>query len=242
MMQNNIKNFIIILLILILVFFSFLIPNIFFRIEDMYMENDIFNIAQNSSNLDVEIQKIYLVRAIHDIKNSIFKIASQNITEMNNLKFKNTFLEVLDDELKKLEENEIIQSVNREDYDEFTILKNDCINNDNEYTLQHFYGRSNEYYIEVDIEKKTGKIIKISFNKDILNTDINKSEILENYIKYLNLYIIDDWKFENNQAISEKAGLCVIFIEDTKNNQLTLSINSTISESTNVSVEYSEIE
>lgn len=96
--------------------------------------------------------------------------------------------------------------------------------------------------MEVDIEKKTGKIIKISFNKDILNNDINKSEILENYIKYLNLYIIDDWKFENNQVISEKAGLCVIFIEDTKNNQLSLSISSIINEGTNVIVESSETE
>ena len=46
--------------------------------------------------------------------------------------------------------------------------------------------------------------------------DIDTEEILRNYIKYLDLYIIDDWKFENNILVSEKARLiaCLTYDDD----------------------------
>lgn len=62
--------------------------------------------------------------------------------------------------------------------------------------------------LRAEIEEKTGKILYyISNSKCNIREDIDDEEILRNYIKYLDLYIIDDWKYENNILISEKARL-----------------------------------
>ena len=36
---------------------------------------------------------------------------------------------------------------------------------------------------------------------------------MKNYVKYLDLYIINDWKFENNKLKSEKAQLEVVMVD-----------------------------
>ena len=37
---------------------------------------------------------------------------------------------------------------------------------------------------------------------------------MKNYIQYLNLYIIDDWKYEDDMCISQKANLVINLVED----------------------------
>ena len=65
--------------------------------------------------------------------------------------------------------------------------------------------------------------MKNSGELDIIDI-AKKKQILEDYIKYLDLYIIGDWKFENNMLISEKAQLTASLIIDNKS--CILSIHS----------------
>ena len=52
-------------------------------------------------------------------------------------------------------------------------------------------------------------IIFVILNKEDLCEEISREEIFRNYVKYLDLYIIDDWKYENNVLVSKKANLSV---------------------------------
>lgn len=232
-MKNNIKNCIITLIVFIIILLSFTLPNILFQIEDLYMENNIFT-KKSSSKIDVETSKIYLVKAIHEIENGSLKIsaatdislaiAESDYFESENTK-KETIIEKVKNELQSLEENKILENLNYEKNIEVSVLEYNYINNENEYTKKHIFLENKEDKISFDIEKKTGKIISIAFNKNNLNKNIDRKEILENYIKYLNLYIIDDWTFEDNKLKSEKAGLYVSIIYD-NSEQYILSIYS----------------
>ena len=62
--------------------------------------------------------------------------------------------------------------------------------------------------ILVEMEEKTGKILL--YSSSIAEIEgLEEEEILKNFVKYLDLYIIDDWKYGNNMLISEKAKLFV---------------------------------
>jgi len=64
----------------------------------------------------------------------------------------------------------------------------------------------------------------ISNSKYKIVDDIDTEEILRNYIKYLDLYIIDDWKFENNNILkSEKAQLIIMLVENDDSYMLTIA-------------------
>ena len=86
----------------------------------------------------------------------------------------------------------------------------------------------NEYILNV--ESKTGKILYITFNKSNLYNVDNKEQILKNYIEYLNLFVINDWKYEidkeNKSYImkSEKADIKVSLTETSENYVLSLHV------------------
>ena len=81
---------------------------------------------------------------------------------------------------------------------------------------------NNKY--ELEIETKTCKILSIAIEKENLANDTNE-EIMRNFVKYLDLYIIDDWKLENNMLKSQKAGLAVTIAINYKNDYCILSIH-----------------
>ena len=89
---------------------------------------------------------------------------------------------------------------------------------------------NSEYLIKV--ESKTGKILYIALDKNKIWNKDNPKQILENYIKYLNLYIIDDWKYEidgDNKAFSmksEKAAINVKLSETEESYMLSIHISS----------------
>lgn len=237
MMKNNIKNFIAILCVLLVVIFSFCIPKIFFKIEDIYMRNDVVTRKKNNNKIDVETQKIYLVKAIHEIKDGMMLKISY---DKYNINFE-TLCSNINKELQNLKEHEIIANTNIEDYEDSSIGEYNYTSDDNEYTIQQYSARGeNGMFISIDIEKKTGKIISLHIDKNIINRQISKREILENYVKYLNLYIIDDWKFENNSLTSDKAKLCVSLGENIIGDDYILTISSTIYENSKIISTYSD--
>ena len=72
--------------------------------------------------------------------------------------------------------------------------------------------KDNQNY-DVQIENKTGKILNISTRKENFNfTD--KKDLMINFVKYLDLYIINDWEYINNTLKSEKAKLTVYLVEN----------------------------
>lgn len=86
--------------------------------------------------------------------------------------------------------------------------------------------------LRAEIEEKTGKILYyLSTSKCNIREDISEEDILRNYIKYLDLYIIDDWKYENNILLSEKARLMVCLTKYSNHyNTYVLAIYSTNNE------------
>ena len=55
---------------------------------------------------------------------------------------------------------------------------------------------------------------------------MDKETILRNYVNYLDLHILDDWKYEDGMLKSEKAGLIVGFYQSAKSDTAILSIHA----------------
>ena len=90
------------------------------------------------------------------------------------------------------------------------------------YTLLDILLEQDENY-NLEIENKTGKILNISTRKENFNfTD--KKDLMINFVKYLDLYIINDWEYINNTLKSEKAKLTVYLVEN--ENEYNLLIHS----------------
>ncbi len=47
--------------------FSFFLPKLFLKIEDLNIEKQVCTVAKPKSKIDVQAKNIYLVKAIHDI-------------------------------------------------------------------------------------------------------------------------------------------------------------------------------
>ncbi len=172
-----------------------------------------------------EAEKIYLVKAIHNIQNANtqISIATRKLKKINetgdNVLLPNKTNEVeseeakLQKELQKLQEYHILKNADITNKEQ-TITQIDKIykNENEEYTITNTCLTIGNQQYEIDIEKKTGKIIFINFEKENLYP-ISKEEILKNYVKYLNLYIIEDWQIEDNMLKSEKAKLIINIYE-----------------------------
>lgn len=248
--KKYIKKSIIFILSIMVIVFSFVMPKLLFGVEDFAREEEIYAREKVKSKIDVEAEKIYLVKAIHELYDNEMVTLSETaavyydengekkvVASRDENKFKKVLFaesgkdlhknseetEKINNEIKKLENANILSEVN--------------FNNNTKYSIR-YYGtnysmlRDNQliksidiilegYDINIEIENKTGKIIMISFPKDKIKN--NKEEILENYIKYLDLYIIDDWKLKNQTTqahvkcdyiVSEKSQLLAMIIEN----------------------------
>lgn len=132
------------------------------------------------------------------------------IAEMQKMKD----MHILQDAVTDYAESEIEYSVYGREYNK---LKKEYIINNVRLTTDGVKA------LRIEIEEKTGKVVYyISNSKYKIVDDIDTEEILRNYIKYLDLYIIDDWKFENRNTstnikfdylMSEKARLLSAIIE-----------------------------
>ena len=229
--MSKIKNIIIYISVTIIVFVSFKIPEIILEQENNDIEIEVYEKEKNKSKIDVEAEKIYLVKAIHDMENddSTVSISPSGIEEyFTTVESINENIERtdLEKELKKLKEYNILKKFETTTDSDISIsvINKFYKNSNNKYTINNISLENNNQKYELDIENKTKKILCVSLEKDNLYSN-NKEEIMKNYIKYLYLYIIDDWKFVDNMLKSEKAQLVVAGFVDSENNYI-LSIHS----------------
>lgn len=208
------KKFLLSFIVIVIIVFSFITPKLLFAIEDTARAKEIFARAKNESKIDVQAENIYLVKTLHelymakkvyDIKTSSTVIAKAPTTEYTD---EAVTLNKVKEETKKMIDIGILKNINLDEYSsnatELKVFSKDCtIITDN-------LSKDNTHGIGVVIEEKTGKIISLDFNKQIFRMEVSQRKQLEDFVKYLELDIIDDWKYENGVLVSEKAQLTVM--------------------------------
>lgn len=177
----------------------------------------IINLEKNDRKIDVEAQNIYLVKLIHETQDGYASVKINNtekymvVSEHSEIK-KEDFIS---QEFKKLAEYGIfkpleeIQSSNEKYLDYSAEIVNRVYSKNNaEYLVTDVSLNGEAYtYSSLQVENKTKKILSLlGFDKEFF-VNLDKEQIMRNYVNYLGLHIIDDWKFENNCLKSEKAGL-----------------------------------
>ena len=216
------KNLFVCLIVGVIVFLSFCIPNILFKIEDLNTEMVSYKKEKVVNRINVEAENIYLVKAIHDIQDGNLNLNLKSMAKSVNavesqktVEDEGKFEADIRKELGKMSEAKVLNNMianNKKIEIDYKMNEREYINYEKTYKIiQVKIILSQSEYMLIEIEEKTGKIIYISSNSDMIK-DIDKEEILRNYIKYLDLYIIDDWPFENNVLISEKAELIVSIV------------------------------
>lgn len=225
-----VKKILLFVLSLIIISFSFIMPNLLLSIEDSAREKEIFARQKIERKIDVEAEKIYLVTFIHDIyeikdkyvyygNEKSTKVATSVLTTEHKT---TTPTERFKEEIAKLISNDILNEITFDKYIQYLEVKNAFLS---EYIVTSCsMPKENGEFIEVNIEEKTGKIISADFSKSFFKTDVEIEKVLRNYSKYLDLDIIDDWKFENNNILkSEKAQLIIMLVENDDSYMLTIA-------------------
>jgi len=227
-----VKKILLFVLSLIIISFSFIMPNLLLSIEDSAREKEIFARQKIERKIDVEAEKIYLVTFIHDIyeikdKKVYYEdkkgktLVTEAFTPITTTRTDLNPTEKFKNEILKLESNEIINETTFDEYIQYIEAENVFLS---EYTVTTCsMQKENDEWIQINIEEKTGKIISADFCINFLKKDIEKENMLRNYAKYLDLDIIGDWKFENNILKSEKAQLIIMLVENGDSCMLTIA-------------------
>ncbi len=218
--MRRIENMLVYFAVAIMIGVSFKMPEILIGIENKQIEKEVYEKEKNENSLDVEAEEIYLVKAIHSMESGNYMI-TLNSENMKNGKSvlievsKNTKNDV-EEELLKLKQYNILGNFEYNDTEEMQIgiINKVYRSEEDQYQIDSFFLKigNNEYYI--DREYKTGKILCVGFKKEDTSICSSKEELMKNYIQYLNLYIIDDWKYEDDMCISQKANLVINLVED----------------------------
>ena len=240
----KLNNFIIYIIVVMIVLLSFKLPELILKHEEDNMEMSYYW-EQRKNKIDVETEKIYLVRAIHDIQEELSKVeivtdASKHgkIIEFNNEEMENvSIVKNCAKELLKLQEYNIIKypetiesaienSNNNDEYNAMSAIDRSYTLNENVYTISNIELILKGNMYEFELENKSGKILFISFDKNELNSEMSDEQIMRNYVNYLDLHIIDDWSLEDGRLKSEKAGLIVGLVKSVKMDTCLLSIHA----------------
>lgn len=218
----KIKNIIIYIIVFIIIIASFKAPEILLATKINDIENQMFYKEKIKNSIDVEAEKIYLVKAIHDMENgnNAIEIATSNkkysitglVVENSNGNIVDEKSEGIIEELSKLIEQNILDTDITRIYTG-SLVDRQYATNQNRYVLFDGYIEFEDKLFSVELESKTRKILFINFSKEDLYDKCSKEELLTNYVKYLDLYIIDDWHFENDMLKSDKASLIVNLAE-----------------------------
>lgn len=238
----KLNNFVIYIIVVIIVLLSFKLPELILKYEEDNMEMSYYW-EQRKSKIDVETEKIYLVKAIHDIQEELSKVeivtnASKHgqIIEFNNEEMKH--LEIAkncEKELLKLQEYNIIKypetiesasgdGNTNDEYNAMSIIDRGYAVEGKSYTISNIELILKGNMYEFELENKSGKILFISFDKNELSSEMTDEQIMRNYVNYLDLHIIDDWTLEDGRLKSEKAGLIVSLVKSEKMDTCLLSI------------------
>lgn len=250
--MRKFKNFIIYIIVCIIILASFKIPELLLEFENDNIEIAVYEREKKKRKIDLETEEIYLVKAIHDIESesSLVEISSTQLVEEYSIKSVNNETTNMNinmyNELLKLNEYDILKKIeiNENDKIEIGLYGKKYKIDDNEYSINNVLLKLDNKDFMLEIEEKTGKILNIVIEKDYLYSEISKEEIMMNYVEYLDLDIIDDWKFEekiissekyywefvNNMLKSEKAGLVVNLVENEDSYILSIHSSERISD------------
>lgn len=219
-MKTKIKNGMIYFAVFLMLIFSFQMPQILFEMEDASCSKMIFKREKASGKLDVQAENIYLVKAIHDMKEGKFMVKITPYKEVEVVeKTSNQAISYvkqgedtqLKQEMEKMQKLGILKKA--EWKEDSPMIQTEKWYRKDEVNYQTNIFAKGEIFAE--IESKMGKCMTFSFPKDML-ADLEKQEIMQNYIQYLDLYIVDDWQFENGKMVSQKAQLEVILVMNEK--------------------------
>lgn len=248
-----IKKFLLIVSAILIIIFSIVMPNLLLQIEDLSKEKEIFTKQKEERKIDVQAEKIYLVRFIHDIyelkdtkiyydnKKEVSVLATTPVTEHVEREEPS---DEIKSEISKIVTNDIIKEMNTDDFLNYTEIINTF---SPEYTVVTCgLVKENEEWLGINLEEKTGKIISVDFPTAYLRKDVALQKQLENYAKYLDLDIIGDWKFNDNILKSEKAQLTIMLVEKGDSCMLTIAPIETyeeyVAEDTAIKREYKIVE
>ena len=222
-MKFDIKNIIVFVCVFLVLILSFKIPNILFEIEDINLTKQVCRIPKKSNTkIDIEAKNIYLIRAIHNM-NENYSVdivsSSKNNGRSTLVEVSSSYIEeAIENEILKMQDYKIFGDLLEDNFSEdfkyvYSVSEKRYMTDDEQYIMKYIYINTKEDDVSIQVESKTNKILSIRFNKNKINQELSKEEVLLNYVKYLDLYIIDDWKFENNALISEKAQLTISMLE-----------------------------
>lgn len=230
------KNIIIFIVVIVTVAISIALPNALFKLEDFTMEKLCYKIDNVQSKIDVQAEDIYLVKAIHGqdynmeivSKSSEYELAS--VIKTSDIESSDPKILTLKNELIKLKQYNVVDNTLKDnEYIKIAMFDKNYSNNVIKYSLNCIEFIQDNKSKSVAIESKTGKILYVEFDKDKMSQEISREEIMRNYIKYLDLYIIDDWKLEDNKLQSEKSQLAVYIMEISEKYRLGIqSLNKSI--------------
>lgn len=234
----KLKNMIITGSIFIIIILSFTIPTILFEIQDMVMEKEVYKRGRIEGKIDVQAEKIYLVQAIQKRGYNI-EIGNPNKKELIQYAISDEYNSadtVIEKELLSLKNYNVLDGELKRSNCETNIgiIDKRYSNVNNSYIINCIELVNDDTSISIEMENKTEKILYIRFDKYRM-LDLEVEELMRNYVKYLDLYIIDDWKFEDGMLKSEKAQLAISLTENKESYDL--SINS-INKNTDVKYLY----
>lgn len=196
---------------------SFCIPDLLLDRLTFSFEAAMYS-GGSQGSIDVEAEEIYLVKAIHDMETEeaevYFNVVSVSSPEALSEYESGTVLvefAQIEEEMLKMQESGVLK-----DYDpvvdtEMGIMSEIYRVDQSEYTVKNIFFPRDNAVLLMEQEKKTGKMLSVFFNKEDVPKEAERRELLENYIRYLNLYIIDDWSYEDQRMKSQKAQLVVGF-------------------------------
>lgn len=199
-----------------------MLPQIYFSVLDNYVYQREHKMETINFKLDSDVKNIKMVNRLHELQNSYYNSNSEQVVLSEG---EITNIVLVPDDIKKLQsafkKAKILQCIYDGDFSEFG------------YSAVHGNGKGLEQYqfksthtdLEMKLDNQTSKITYMKYHgknvKDMGDEEISKLE--KEYIKYMNLSLVDDWNYNNKRTVSKKAHLAVEVFVDTKENTLELA-------------------
>ena len=233
--MTRLRNILLYVLVFTVLVLSFVIPKVLLQFENNNIEIGVYD-KQKVNKLDVEAQNIYLVKAIHDIEEGatieINRPTNQFLIVEKSHLGNYGLIKNVNEEIIKLEECKILKDFNENDNCKISLINKNYQKDRESYSVNHIILDFDDKQYLFNMETKTGKMIYMAFDKKDLCDENNKEQILKNYISYLNLVIVDDWRYEvdendkNFVMESKKAGLTVSLKETDESYIFSVHISS----------------
>ena len=214
-MKKHTKDVLLCFATAVIVCFTFYAPSLYFRIKDRPLTTQNHARKLIVCHLDSDADDIYLIKLVHAFYKSSY--SDNTIVEHNTDKIAITAMSNVEIQMDALESAGILSASftqwNKNLYHDSVCLAS--VENE----VEDLYAMikvivSDEYTMWYTIEIKTGKILDLQIH-NIHTADfppistIDRKTMIERYIRYLDLDILDDWKYNGNSYYSEKAKLRV---------------------------------